>query len=111
MAGVGATLLIGEALWQAATAQRRHRRQTDADRQRRITESFSKALEQLGSDKVEIHVGGIYTLERISRESPDDYWTVMETLCAFVREQARWKESEASLIGNCRSLLPKLRSS
>ena len=31
----------------------RHFGQTDADHQRRITESFSKAVEQLGSDKLE----------------------------------------------------------
>jgi hypothetical protein len=75
----------------AGVALARHFAQTEADRQRRITESFSKATEQLGSDKIEVRLGGIYTLERISRESKDDYWTVMETLCAFVRERARWK--------------------
>jgi hypothetical protein len=32
-----------------ATASRRHYAQTEADRQRRIVESFSKAVEQLGS--------------------------------------------------------------
>ena len=31
----------------------RHFAQTDADRQRRITESYSKAVEQLASDKIE----------------------------------------------------------
>jgi hypothetical protein len=45
----------------------RHFAQTEADRQRRITESFSKATEQLGSDKLELRLGGIYTLERISK--------------------------------------------
>src|SRR5215470_16355396 len=34
------------------------------------------------------------TLERISKESPDDYWSVMETLTAFVRERAPRKEKE-----------------
>jgi hypothetical protein len=93
VAGVGAALLIGAALQQAATARRRHKEQTDADRQRRITESYSKAVGQLASDKIAERLGGIYTLERISRESPDDYWTVMETLAAFVRERASWKET------------------
>src|SRR6516162_2419249 len=69
----------------------RHFAQTEADRQRRVTESYSKAVEQLAHAQIEVRLGGIYTLERISRESPDDYWTVMETLCAFVRERARWK--------------------
>jgi hypothetical protein len=97
VAGSGAALLIGAALWQAATARRRHKEQTDADRQRRITESFSKATEQLGNKKTEVRLGGIYTLERISRESADDYWTIMETLCAFVRERARRSEQEETV--------------
>jgi uncharacterized protein YjbI with pentapeptide repeats len=78
----------------AAVALIRHFAQTDADRQRRITESFSKAVEQLGSDKLEVRLGGIYSLERISKESPDDYWTVMENLTAFVRERSRRNEAE-----------------
>ena len=74
---------------QAEIAGRRHEEQTRADQQRRITESFAKAVEQLGSDKLEVRLGGIYSLERISKESPDDYWTVMENLTAFVRERSR----------------------
>lgn len=74
--------------------RRRHEAQTGADLQRRITENFTKATEQLGSDKTAVRLGGIYTLDRISRESPDDYWTVMETLCAFVRERALWKATD-----------------
>ncbi len=67
----------------------RHFAQIDSDRQRRITESFSKSIEQLGSEKMEVRVGGIYALRRISVESPNDYWTVMENLTAFVRERSR----------------------
>jgi uncharacterized protein YjbI with pentapeptide repeats len=77
----------------AVTAWKRHIAQTDADRERRLTESFSKAVEQLASNKMEECLGGIYTLEQISRESPDRYWPVMETLAAFVRERATWKET------------------
>jgi hypothetical protein len=58
----------------ARTAARRHEEQTKVDRQRRIiTESFSKATEQLANEKIEARLGSIYTLERISRENPDDY--------------------------------------
>jgi hypothetical protein len=91
---IGAAALIGAALLQAATARRRHKAQTDADRQRRITDGFSKATEQLGSDKIEVRLGAIYTLERISRESAQDYWPVLETLCAFIRERSAWKEQD-----------------
>jgi hypothetical protein len=80
---VGATIV-------AIATLMRHFAQTEADRQRRIVETFSKAVEQLGSDKLEVRVGGIFALERLSKESPDDYWTIMEVLAAFVRDRMRY---------------------
>jgi uncharacterized protein YjbI with pentapeptide repeats len=94
IAGTGAALLIYAAIRQARTANQRHEAQTKADQQRRITESFSKAIEQLGSDKLEVRLGGIYALERISQESLHDYLTVMENLTAFVRERTQRTEAE-----------------
>jgi hypothetical protein len=112
VAGLGGAALVWAAVRQARTATNRHYEQTRADQQRRLTESFSKAVEQLASDKIEARLGGIYTLERLAIEaiaqvqSPpwwkrlhrndissadpvsDLYWTVMETLTAFVRERA-----------------------
>jgi hypothetical protein len=55
---------------------------------KQITERFSKAIEQLGSDKIEVRLGAIYTLERIAKDSKKDQWTIMEVLTAFVRENA-----------------------
>src|SRR5512134_177997 len=83
---VGAAIVAWAALAQARTARRRHEEQTKADRDRRITESFAKAVEQLGSDKLETRLGGIYTLERLARESEREYWPIMETLMVYVRE-------------------------
>jgi hypothetical protein len=37
---------------------------------------MTSTSEQLGSNKLEVRLGGIYSLERISKESPDDLWTV-----------------------------------
>jgi len=64
-------------------------RDLDNDAQRLLTDRFNKAIELLGSDKLQIRLGGIYALERIAQDSERDHWTVMETLCAFVREQTR----------------------
>jgi hypothetical protein len=61
--------LVWAAIQQARTATRRHYEQTRTDQQRRLTESFSKAVEQLASDKVEARLGGIYTLERVAIEA------------------------------------------
>ena len=82
---------------QANVAAERHYEQTTADRERRITESFAKAVEQLGSDKLETRLGGIYTLDRIAQESEREYWPIMETLAAFVRERAPWPPRKRTL--------------
>ena len=79
---------------QANTASKRHQEQTDAERKRRTTEGYSTAVSQLAGDKVEERLGGIYSLEQISKESHDYYWLVMETLTAFVRERTRRTEDD-----------------
>ena len=58
-----------------------------------ITERFTRAIEQLGSDRMEVRLGGIYALERIANDSDKDYWPIIETLTAYVRERAPWRES------------------
>jgi hypothetical protein len=57
-------------------------------REGHITDRYSKAVEQLGSDKVEVRLGGTYALERLMRDSPPDQPTIMETLAAYVRQHA-----------------------
>jgi hypothetical protein len=54
----------------------------------KLTDRFSKAVELLGSDKLDVRLGGIYALERIGRDSQRDSWTMVEVLTAFVRERA-----------------------
>ncbi|NET00535.1 MAG: hypothetical protein F6K61_08145 [Sphaerospermopsis sp. SIO1G1] len=61
---------------------------------KQITERFAKAIEQLASDKIEVRLGAIYTLERIAKDSEKDQWTIMEVLTAFVRENAPIKKEE-----------------
>lgn len=53
-----------------------------------ITDRFSRAVDQLGSDEFTIRLGGIYALERIARDSPRDYGPVMEVLTAFARQES-----------------------
>lgn len=63
----------------------------ELDRERLITDRFIRAVEQLGNrDSLDVRLGGIYALERIARDSRKDYWTVMEVLTAYVRENAKW---------------------
>ncbi|MBD1880300.1 pentapeptide repeat-containing protein [Coleofasciculus sp. FACHB-T130] len=66
----------------------------EAAQDKQITERFTKAVEQLGSDNISIRLGGIYALERIANDSEKDHWTIMEVLTAFVREKAPLKEEQ-----------------
>ena len=58
-------------------------------RESQVTDRYTKAIEQLGSDKLDVRIGGIYALERVARDSAKDHPTVMEVLTAFVREHSR----------------------
>jgi uncharacterized protein YjbI with pentapeptide repeats len=58
-------------------------------REGQVTDRYTKAVEQLGSDKLDVRIGGIYALERIARDSAKDHPAVMEVLTAFIREHAR----------------------
>jgi uncharacterized protein YjbI with pentapeptide repeats len=62
----------------------------------KITDRYSKAIELLGSERLNVRLGGIYALERIANDSLKDHWTIMEALTAFVRENSR-KEKEKTL--------------
>ncbi|MCA1993442.1 MAG: pentapeptide repeat-containing protein, partial [Coleofasciculus sp. S288] len=56
--------------------------------------SFSKSIDQLGSNKLHVRIGAIYALERIAKDSPTDHWTIMQYLAAFVRANAPRREEE-----------------
>ncbi|MGK7896975.1 MAG: pentapeptide repeat-containing protein [Xenococcus sp. (in: cyanobacteria)] len=63
--------------------------------ERLFTDRFSKAVEQLGREKDEtVRIGGIYALERIANDSPKDYWTIMEILTSYVRQNSPLPEKE-----------------
>ncbi len=103
---------------------------------RNFSDLFTKAVEQLGADKtvkrqarnrngalaydengipimqetteanVEVRLGAIYALQRISRASEKDHIPVMETLCAYIRENAIGGEPDVFPDGE----LPKRQS-
>jgi len=63
----------------------------DLTREGQITDRFTKAIGQLGEtgkDKTSVRLGGIYALERISRESEGDHIPIMEILVSYVTEHA-----------------------
>jgi hypothetical protein len=69
------------------------------NQQGQITDRFTKATDQLGSDKLDIRLGGIYSMERIARDSKNDQGPVMEVLTAFVRDHAPATPTSTALTG------------
>ena len=81
-------------------------------REGQVTDRYTKAIEQLGSDKLDVRIGGIYALERIAGDSAKDHPTVMEVLTAFVREHSRepWPPPEPMATEPKRSIRPDVQA-
>jgi uncharacterized protein YjbI with pentapeptide repeats len=56
--------------------------------QGQITNRFNAAITNLGSDSLDVRLGGIYGLERIMQDSTRDHPTVVSVLTAYVRRHA-----------------------
>lgn len=54
-----------------------------------VTDTFSKAVEQLGSADMSVRLGGIHSLARIAKSSQPDYFPTMQVLTGFVRNKYR----------------------
>jgi hypothetical protein len=75
------------------------------NREGQITERFTRAIDQLSKtddkDKKieEIRLGGIYALERIAVEDPDNYhWPIMQVFAAYLRTHAGWQGNRFRVI-------------
>lgn len=88
-----ASLVIGTggaaALLLAARRQRYveldlEQKEHDAN-ERRITDLYGKAADQLGSDKAPVRLAGVYALERLAQDEPRHRQTVVNLLCAYLR--------------------------
>jgi uncharacterized protein YjbI with pentapeptide repeats len=80
-------------------------RRYEKSRELKSHEQFTRAVEQLGSQRndgsprTEARLGGIYALERLANEADHEYWPIMEVLTAYVRDNAAWNPHAARLDG------------
>jgi Pentapeptide repeats (8 copies) len=75
--------------WNLNVTQRAASETLRVTQEGQVTDRFLRAVEQLGNkDKIELRLGAIYSLERISRTSDIDYWPIIELVCAFLRSNA-----------------------
>ncbi len=107
---VGGIVAVVFGVWRGLIAEKQTvvaRQQFERSQDRDYADLFTKAVEQLGATRevreydeeagrevyrlepnIEVRLGAIYALERISQDSERDHIAVMETLCAYVRENA-----------------------
>ncbi|MGC4773668.1 hypothetical protein ACLQ25_32495 [Micromonospora sp. DT44] len=53
--------------------------------ERRVTELYTKAAEQLGSDRAPVRMAALYALERMGQGNPEHRQTVVNLVCAYLR--------------------------
>jgi len=87
------------ALWRGLVAERQaaaSQRQAETSQQGLLNERYQKGAEMLGSEVLAVRLGGIYALQRLAEEHPDQYHIrVLRLLCAFVRLPTRDQSLEA----------------
>lgn len=71
-------------------ADQEHKNQTAKDArfdagERRVTDLYVKAAEQLGSDKPAVRLAALYALERVGQDNPEHRQTIINLICAYLR--------------------------
>jgi hypothetical protein len=94
-------------LWLNSRVYRVTARTFEVTERGHLTDRYSKAIEQLGSDTLDLRLGGIYALEQLASDSEraQDQATIVEVLSAFVRVRSqplfRYKQGQ-----NLGSMIP-----
>ncbi|MFI0422427.1 pentapeptide repeat-containing protein [Spongiactinospora sp. 9N601] len=84
-AGVGAAITLA-----LAFRRQRHQEITTAHAaydatERRVTELYTKAAEQLGHATPAVRLAGLYALERLAQDNPGHRQTIVNVICAYLR--------------------------
>ncbi|MFD8562982.1 pentapeptide repeat-containing protein [Streptosporangium canum] len=53
--------------------------------ERRVTDLYTKAVEQLGHASAAVRLGGLYALERLAQDNPGHRQTIVNVICAYLR--------------------------
>ncbi|MCP9949326.1 pentapeptide repeat-containing protein [Actinomadura madurae] len=99
VAGVGALVALVTAYRRQrideAASERAERIQAHAERvtrdaahdatERRVTDLYGQAVEQLGHAKAPVRLGGLYSLERVAQDHARYRQTIVDVICAYLR--------------------------
>jgi hypothetical protein len=87
----GGAVLIGVLFtWQQQQATSRQiADQLAVTRQGQVGERFSRAVSQLGSNSIDVRLGGLYELEQLARQAPERRLVILEVVAAYIRQHAQ----------------------
>ncbi len=94
MAAAPIALLL--AVWRSIVGEKQARanqRQADTAQRSLVNERYQKGAEMLGHSVLSVRLGGIFALESLARDYPEDYHIqIVELFCAFVRNPTADKQ-------------------
>ncbi|MFB9928358.1 pentapeptide repeat-containing protein [Amycolatopsis halotolerans] len=95
LVAIGAGVVGGLGLLYTHKNHRHTQKLFDLHRQEQLTGRYVEAIKLLGDANTDQRIGGIYSLERILRDSEADHDTVLEVLAAFLRHRSPGTDSAA----------------
>lgn len=89
-AGGAVTLLLAARRQRSTELTLEHQREvaqaTERDAaEQRITELYTRVVDQLGAEKAPVRLGGLHALERLAQNNPAQRQTIVDVICAYLR--------------------------
>ena len=93
---IGGVIATTLAVWRSKVAER----QANTAQRGLLNERYQKGAEMLGSKVLAVRLGGVYALERLARDHPEQYHIqIMRLFCAFVRHPTKDKSDISQRTG------------
>lgn len=101
LAGLAALSGLAINVWstrEAEASRREELNQRDEDaRERRITELYIDAAAQLGNTQAAVRLAGVYGLERLANNVPQQRQTIVNIICAYLRMPYSLQDAESDV--------------
>ena len=99
--GFGGIIAIGLAVWRLIVADRQSKAaqdQAEISQRGLLNERYQRGAEMLGSPVLSVRLGGIYALQRLAEDEPEQYHVeIMRLFSAFAHDPTKKGGDEISL--------------
>ena len=110
---IGGLIAIGFGIWRGVVADRQAKasqeqakaslHQAETSQRGLLNERYQKGAEMLGSEVLSVRMGGIYALQRLAKDEPEQYHVQnMRLFCSFVRNPTKDEEAGSRSIRGVR---------